>query len=352
MPDPIFQSEEHYRAAFIAGLERLLHTDQLGVFVMVLANSIYDPQIHTILGDKLKQRFAILSQQVRNLLTQGRSLEYADDDVPVFLKLMAIGLEDLQDTLFRRAEPWEVQFNHLRAFRPARMSDMVITSLRAPFDTDGFHFNKDFLRQEIIWEGSLLGDHCRLLYNKFPFAPLHGLLVIEPEKNHPQYLEKNTHEHYWQLLELLGKTLPDCGFGYNARGACSSINHLHVQMYAGKTGGYPIEQPQWRHNGGGQDYPLQVECFNTATESWRHIEQLHQQNQAYNLLYRPGKIYVIRRAMQGSYRQKNRLGGFAWAETCGSITTFNREIFKQLDAAEIMAELAELRLDDSLIRSS
>ncbi|WP_456379891.1 hypothetical protein [Thiolapillus sp.] len=344
MPDPIFQSEKHYRAAFVAGLELLLHTNQLGIFVLVLANSIYDPQIHAILGGKLKQRFAILSQQVRNQLIQGRSLEYADDDVPVFLKLMAIGLENLQDTLFRRAGPWEVQFNHLRAFRPARMSNMLITSLQAPFNTDDFHFNKDFLRQEIIWEGELLGDHCRLLYNKFPFAPLHGLLVLEPEKNHPQYLGRDTHEHYWQLLELLGKTLPDCGFGYNARGACSSINHLHVQMYAGKTGGYPIEQPQWRHNGGGQDYPLQVECFGSAMESWRHIERLHQRNHAYNLLYRPGKIYVIQRTMQGSYKQKNGLGSFAWAEACGSMTTFNRTAFSQLGADEITMELALLRL--------
>jgi len=344
MPDPIFQSEQHYRAVFIAGLENQLHTDQPGNFVLVLANSIYDPRIHAILGDRLEQRFGILSKQVRDLLIQGYSLEYANDDVLVFLKLMAIGLENLQSSLFRRAGCWEIQFNHLRAFRPARMSNMVVNELRAPFDANGFHFNQDFLRKEIIWEGELLGDHCRLLYNKYPFAPLHGLLVIEPEKNHPQYLGKDAHERYWRLLELLGNSLPDCGFGYNARGACSSINHLHVQMYAGKTGGYPIEQPQWRHNGGAQDYPLQVERFEAAAESWRYIEQLHQQNHAYNLLYRPGKIYVIQRAMQGSYKQKSSLGSFAWAEVCGSMTTFNREAFGQLGADEIIAELTALRL--------
>ncbi len=342
MPDPIFQDEEHYRAQFTRGLENLLQVEQLGAFILVLANSTYDPQIHAALGSQLQQRFEELSLKVKNLLTQGRSLEYADDDVPVFLKLMAIGLENLQDTLFRQAGPWEIQFNHLRAFRPARMSNDVVTDLLAPFDEKGFHFNKPFLDKEIIWEGELLGDHCRLLYNKFPFAPLHALLVIEPEKNHPQYLGQSAHEHYWRLLELLGKTLPDCGFGYNARGACSSINHLHVQMYAGKTGGYPVEQSTWRHNGGDRDYPLSVACFESADRAWRHIERLHQQNQAYNLLYRPGKIYIIHRAMQGGCQQKDGLSAYAWAETSGSMTVFNREMFERLSAEEIAAELARM----------
>lgn len=343
MPEPIFQDEEHYRVAFTAGLESQLHLEQLGAFILALANSTYDPQIHAALGSKLEQRFDELSRKVKGLLTQGRSLEYADDDVPVFLKLMAIGMDNLQDTLFRQAGPWEIQFNHLRAFRPARMSNQVISELRAPFDEDGFHFNKPFLDKEIIWEGELLGDHCRLLYNKFPFAPLHGLLVIEPQKNYPQYLGISAHEHYWRLLELLGETLPDCGFGYNARGACSSINHLHVQMYAGKAGGYPIEQLLWRHNGGNQDYPLRVACFENTSLSWEYIEHLHQQNHAYNLLYRPGKIYVIQRAMQGNCQQKDGLSGYAWAETCGSMTTFSREIFKRLGATEITTELARMR---------
>lgn len=343
MPDSIFQSEAHYRQIFTRGLEKMLSSDQLGAYILVLANSIYEPSIKHALADKLQQRYIQLSSHLRQQLILGLPPQHAEDDVSVFLMLMAIGLDNLQDTRFRDAGSWEIQFNHLRAFRPARMSNAVISSLHADFDPRKFHFNKPFLQKEIIWEGELLGAHCRLLYNKFPFAPLHGLLVMNPRDNLPQYLTQQVHEHHWQLLEQLAKTLPDCGFGYNARGACSSVNHLHMQMYAGKTGGYPVEQSHWTHNGGIQEYPLAVDCFQSASSAWKFIEQLHHRQLSYNLLYRPGKIYIIQRAMQGSYTQTEGLSGFAWAETCGAITLFNSTRFEQLDASDITASLKQLQ---------
>jgi diadenosine tetraphosphate (Ap4A) HIT family hydrolase len=343
MPNPIFQDESHYREVFSRGLDKLLDSDQLGAYILVLANSIYDPHIHAVLADKLQKRFVELSEQLRHTLIQGCPLQQAEDDIPVFLKLMAIGLNNLQPTQFRQAGSWEIQFNHLRAFRPARMSNEVISSLHADFSRQGFHFNKPFLQKETIWEGDLLDSHCRLLYNKFPFAPLHGLLVMEPHSNHPQYLLKEVHEHHWQLLEQLGRTLPDCGLGYNARGACSSVNHLHMQMYAGKTGGYPVEQEYWAHNGGNQKYPLPVNCFQSASSAWQLVEQLHQEQHSYNLLYRPGKLYVIQRAMQGRYSQTEGLSGFAWAESCGAVTVFSRDRFMQLQETDISQSLAQLQ---------
>ncbi len=53
------------------------------------------------------------SGSVRVKASNGRStrLEAPEDDLLVFLKLMAVGLENLQPTQFRRAGPWELQFN-------------------------------------------------------------------------------------------------------------------------------------------------------------------------------------------------------------------------------------------------
>ncbi len=55
------------------------------------------------------------------------------------------------------------------------MADAVIDSLQKPVDPVGFHFDQPFLRREILREGQLEGQSFRLLHNKFPFAPLHGL---------------------------------------------------------------------------------------------------------------------------------------------------------------------------------
>ena len=339
----LFENENRFRHAFSRGLEELLHHEQLGSFILVLANAIYDEGLWTQLQPAISRRFEQLASQVRQALSDGRRLEQAPDDVLVFLKLMAVGLDNLQVTRFRKTGPWQLQYNQLRAFRPARMSDDIVNDLHAPFDNNAFHFNKPFLRREIIWEGELLGHHCRLLYNKFPFAPLHGILVMEPDERHPQYLGKFAHEYLWQLLEALGEQLPDCGFGYNSRGACSSVNHQHVQTYAGKTGGYPIEESMWKHNGGSRPWPLPCDVFDNAEDAWHFIEDLHQRNQAYNLLYRPGRLFVIQRAMQGHYQHADWATGFAWAETAGAITLFNGEDFASLKEDAIQAELEKLR---------
>lgn len=343
MSASIFENITRLRQTFIDKLDALLNDPQLGSFILVLANAVYDPSIYQLLQSRLERRFNELSARLRQQLLEGQSLNHPQDDLLVFLKLMATGLDKLQQVQFCHAGPWELQYNHVRAFRPPRMSTAVVTKLHTPFDPQGFHFNKSFLRKEILWEGALLGDHCRLLYNKFPFAPLHGLLVVEPDEKHPQYLGKFAHEHTCNLLLYLGEALPDCGLGYNARGAYSSVNHQHLQLYVGKRGGYPVEQGFWRHNGGDQDYPLACEVFDTPAESWHFIEHLHSRNQGYNLLYRPGKLYVISRAMQGSYTHADWTGGFAWAETAGAITLFNKALFHSLDENTINEEMEKMR---------
>jgi len=339
-----FGSTEAYRDAFTHGLMELLHEDQLGAYILVLANAIHDPNVHRLLKPQLETRFRELSVLLTGYLEEGRSLDDASDDLLVFLKLMALGFERLQMCQSRQVGPWQIQYNQLRSFRPARMSNHAVTELFTPLGEEDFHFNKPFLEKEILWSGDLQGRNCSLLYNKFPFAPLHGLLVLEPEQNRPQFLDHETHGYLWQLVERLGDDMPGVGFGYNSRGAYASVNHQHFQMYVRDAGRFPVEQQAWTHRGGSLGYPLVCHCLASRERAWELLHGLHEANCAYNLLYRPGLLYIIPRAMQGSYQHAGWTSGFAWAETAGAITTFRSSDYAQLDEQQIAAELKKLAI--------
>ncbi len=338
LPAP-FHNTSEYRDAFTKGLREVLQHDQLGTYILVLANATYDAEIHHVLKSQLEKRFDQLAAILTEYLRQGRPLDHTSDDLLVFLKLMAVGFDQLEMSEFRQAGPWQIQYNQLRSFRPARMSNEVLHDLFKPFDEDGFHFSKSFLANEIMWRGNLNGQDCSLFYNKFPFASLHGLLVVEPQQHRPQFLDQDIHTYLWQLTEQLGNKMPGIGFGYNARGAYSSVNHQHFQMYLQDERVFPIEQSVWTHNGGATDYPLPCRRLTDMNDAWSALRELHESNQTYNLLYRPGVLYLTPRAMQGSYEHSGWTCGFAWAEVAGAVTTFRGCDFDQLDEQQITDEL-------------
>jgi hypothetical protein len=343
MNQEIFQSVERFSAAFTAGLDTMLEHEGLGVFILVCANAGFDTRIQQRLSDRLRQRFEAYSEQCRAALSQGRTLPDADDDVLVFLKLMAIGFDALQPTQRRTEGPWELQFNQLRAFRPPRMANTRVETLHLPFNENGFHFNKSFLRKECFWSGELQGREVELLYNKFPFVDFHGLLVPQREHNAPQFLTHDDHKYMWRVSEELGRSLPGVGFGYNAYGAFASVNHLHFQMFLRQTP-LPVQQARWLHNGGTELYPSRVERFDNAEAAWLYIEAMHRGGDSYNLLYLPGEIFCLPRRIQGSYQHAPWTGGFAWYEMCGGAVCFSQEGYAQLDGGMIEAEFARLRV--------
>ncbi len=342
---PLLRDRAGLAQRFAEGLERMLaQHDGLGVFILALANARHEPAVDERLRRPLEARFAALRDQVRATLAAGRTLPDAADDQEVFLRLALLGLEALPPTRYRQAGPWRLQYNLLRALRPPRMAHVRVSALHKPFDPDGFHFDRPFLRKEILWEGTLLGRAARLLYNKFPFAPLHGLLVLEPEAHRPQYLREADHHLAWRLCRAAGEGMPGFGLGYNSHGAYASVNHQHFQSFALEADErLPVEAPCWRHNGGDADYPLDCRRLTDPEAAWEAIEHLHREGRAYNLLYRPGILYLLPRHFQGSYRHAAWTGGFAWSETSGAITTFNADDFASLDAAAIEAELGKLR---------
>lgn len=339
-PAPLFASPQALRSAFAQGLEAMLHADVLGAFVLALANASFDEAMYRRLRGPLATAF----ERWCGCFDRGDTLALgaAPDDAAVFERLRAIGLAHLGLTRWRDVGDWQLQFNPLRALRPPRMSDTVVTRLYRPFDQTAFHFDKPFLRREVLWEGVLDGIAVRLLYNKYPFAELHGLLVPDPAGGHPQYLDAGWHAFIWRTTQRLGGALPGLGFGYNAHGAFASVNHLHFQMFVRSRGVYPIEAAHWRHNGGTRDYPLPVYRLEDADEAAVAIARLHQAGEAYNAIYRPGLLYLAPRRLQGSYQHSTWTGGFAWSEIAGAFTTFDEGDYARLQAGDLKAELARV----------
>jgi hypothetical protein len=337
----VFLSPEHFRAAFVAGLQRLLEDRGLGAYILVLANAGFEPALFTRLREALQAGFAYQCADLAARRQTGRLAELPPDDLAVFEQLQQIGLDRLEAARFRRAGPWEVQFNPLRALRPPRNAGALIEHLGAPFNPSAFNFNRPFLRKESIWTGELLGRAVDVLYNKFPFVEAHSLLVPERERGLAQYLTETAHLFAWALSGQLSATLPGVGLAYNAYGAYASVNHLHFQMFL-RERPLPVEAPEWAHNGGGKDYPCPCRVFDSADAAYAFIHHLHGQNTPYNLLYRPGKVYCLPRRFQGSYRSAEWSGGHAWYELCGGVTTFAAGHFAALDQAAIAGELEQL----------
>ena len=340
LPAP-FRSRDAFRSRFVEGLARLIAEPGLGPFILALANASFDAHLHHLLAPRLALRFEELAARCRETLRRGRPIAEPPDDLLVFLKLLAIGLDGLPTTAYRRAGPWELQFNVLRSFRPARATAARIASLHAPFAPEGFHFNRAFLRRELLWKGELAGRPGCLYYNKFPFVDLHGLWVPEPEAERPQLLTAGDHAHVWQLVETLGQTLPGAGAGYNAYGGGASVNHLHFQTFV-RPEPLPVEDASWRHNGGTGHYPAACEVHVDIDAAWAAIADQHAANHPYNLLYRPGRMYLLPRAFQGTVPQAPWVGGIAWYELSGGVTAFDLDDFQRLHAQDVAAELARI----------
>jgi hypothetical protein len=322
-----------FKADFAAGLQQMLTPDGLGAFILVLANSMQDADLRHLLKPDLERTFA-------QLLANNPAAP--PDDRSVFAALAEAGIDALGCWETCPQTPWELVINPLRSLRPARVSSDVFSRIHQPFDPAKFHFNKPFLRPEILWEGQWQGGQLRVLYNKFPFAPWHLLVVPEAEQCLPQYL---TYEHHARMCALVAEqatVLPGLGMAFNSVGAYASINQLHFQGFVRETP-FPLELARWQHNGGKEAYPLA--CFRTdsASAGWQIVDALHKANQPYNVLYRADGCYILPRQGQGLSALPDWAQGMAWHEVCGVFTLADRGALAGLSAAMITQQLTQLR---------
>jgi len=323
---------------FADGLAAMLESHRdLGVYILVLANAAYDPKLWTQLAPALAQRHAELATSLTDTLRHGEKPAEPDDDVMVFLKLNTIGFDHLGLMESRRAGPWEMMFNPIRALRPPRISGQTFEGLLRPFDPVGFHFNQPFLAKELLWEGHLAGKPARLLYNKFPFARLHGLLVPEPLRELPQCLTPELHGWAWHLCAHAG--MRGLCLGYNSHGAGASVNHMHFQSFV-QTDPLPVQDPRFAHNGGSAAYPLPCRRFTEPADAWLEIDRLHEQNTPYNLIYSRNCLHLVARLPQDSGKLSAQSRGYGWSEMAGAVTLFSRDAFDGLSALDFEADLA------------
>ncbi len=340
-----FASRADLERRFSAGLaDMLARHESLGVYILVLANALQEAALWDRLRGPLAHRHQLLGERIAGALREGQSPAEPDDDLTVFLKLWAIGFPHLAPVAAREiaapghaAPAWEAQFNPLRALRPARMSDNRVEGVMRPFDARGFHFNKPFLSKEIFWEGALRGKPARLLYNKFPFAPLHGLLVPDPLDKHPQFLTPELHGWAWDVARDAGAAIPGFGLAYNSFGAYASVNHLHFQTFA-------RERPLPAQTDPAGSYPLARPHFTDREAAWRKLDELHEHNHVYNLVYSSSGVLIIPRARQGEITPETWSAGFAWSEVAGVFPLASRADYETLDHAALHAALARLSL--------
>lgn len=340
----LFASPAGFRQGFEDGLHRMLDIGGLNLFILVAANASFDTALFSHLQPHLEATYRQLLARFREALRHGSRVEEADDDLLVFMKIACIGFDALHLTEQRRAGVWEVQFNHLRSFRPLRNSQRPMTTIRAPFDTQGFNFNRSFMQQEILWSGEMLGRHFNLYYNKFPFVDLHSLLVPEPERCLPQFHHHEMHTFVWDLVRRMSAALPGIRIGYNALGAFASVNHLHYQLFL-REQPLPVERAAWVQNGGADPYPVDCRLFVSADDAWRFVERLHARNEAYNLLYTAAGMYCMPRKIQGRFPLADWSNGFSWYEMSGGMITFNHNDFAALREHSISEGLGLARLD-------
>lgn len=328
-----------FKSLFVLQLKAMLADDQLGAFILVLANSLQDAELRAALKSALHDNFAVLKAAVRT-----GELQAPPDDMAVFKQLLELDIDQLPLWQSRQAGNWELALNSMRRLRPARASKEVLSSIIQPFDDSRFHFNKPFLQPEILWQGEYEGEYLRVLYNKFPFAPYHLLIALAPQDNLPQVMRARDHDYIFSLAASVAKIFRGFGIGYNSLGAGASVNHLHFQGFV-REQAFAIEQDEWTHNGGNRAYPLMVQCFDAPAEAWACIQQLTAQDRAFNCLYRGGRCYVAPRQYQGAVGLPVWLDGAGWLDLAGVITVPDNETFERLDADAIAQALARLDRD-------
>jgi hypothetical protein len=329
-----------FKSLFVNQLRNMLSDDELGAFILVLANSLQDAFLKAELDQDLRKNFIALQ---RNLING--ELNAAKDDLDVFEKLLELDLGDLSAWKRRSAGDWEISFNTLRQLRPVRASGQKFTSIKQAFDAGKFHFNKAFLEPEILWQGVCRDVAVKVLYNKFPFADYHLLIVVSPEADSPQLLTREIHDYAFALVAETAPVLPGFGFGYNSLAAGASVNHIHFQGFI-RQQEFPIEKSHWSHNGGDMNYPLAAGYFSSAESSWAYLHKLTDKDIAFNCLYRDHGCYIVPRKYQNSAELPGWIAGAGWTDAAGVITVSDVATYNLLDDQSISDALALLSVKD------
>jgi len=335
----IAEDINQFKNLFVTQLKNMLSADELGAFILVLANSHQD----TFLQNELRHALATTFVALKDNFVAGR-LNATQDDSDVFKQLLDVDLEDMPAWRYKTIGNWQVVCNSMRQLRPARTSSQILTTIKQPYDEVKFHFNKPFLKPEILWEGLYKKLKLRVLYNKFPFSDHHLLVVVSPEKNSSQILTQEVHQYASAMSHEVSEVFPGFGLGFNSLAAGASVNHLHFQGFI-RDQDFPIENSFWKHHGGDVDYPLTVKCFTDTDLAWDYISDLINQDIAFNCLYRKHSCYIIPRKYQSTVELPDWLAGAGWLDVAGVMTVSDETTFDSIDEQSVTQALGLLIKD-------
>jgi hypothetical protein len=330
------QNIDRFKNQFITHLKKMLDSDKLGAFILVLANSQQDSEVRQALHADIESAFGDIKKRFDDIKETS-----PQDDVDVFEQLPGINLSDIPIWKTRKEGPWDIVCNTIRKLRPARASAQVLNSIKKDFDASGFHFNKTFLKPEILWQGGYRDIQLRVLYNKFPFADYHLLIVVSPEDERAQLLDQVSHKLIYDLVQQCSERLAGFGVGFNSLAAGASVNHLHFQGFFRQVL-LPIEDACWKHNGGEDEYPLTVYRYHDAVSAWAKIKQFIEQDVAFNCLYRADACYVVPRKYQGTVALPDWLKGAGWLDVAGVMTVSDEAAFHSITTDLISRSLKQL----------
>jgi diadenosine tetraphosphate (Ap4A) HIT family hydrolase len=320
-----------FKKLFVNKLKAMLSDDELGAFILVLANSLQDDFLRQELSSDLKDNFSVLKDKF-----SAGELKATQDDLDVFKQLLDTDIQQLQVWKTRVEGDWQVVCNVMRKLRPARVSTQILSSITQSFDDSRFHFNKPFLKPEILWQGEHKNKIIRVLYNKFPFSDYHLLIVVSPEENLAQVLTREMHRYISALAEEMAQLLPGFGVGFNSLAAGASVNHLHFQGFV-REQEFTVEKLSELN-----DYPLTVKRFFDAESSWQYLQTLVTKDIAFNCLYRKNVCYVVPRKYQGSVELPEWLAGAGWIDVSGVMTVSDEKSFYAIDEKSVKKSLALL----------
>lgn len=330
-----------FKKHFENKLGNMLAPDELGSFILVLANSLQDSELQSQLAEKLESNFSELNNRYDKGTLQG-----SPDDLTVFKALQKTGIKHYTAWQTRRIDSvkqWQCAYNPLRGLRPERASNETFASLQKPFDENAFHFDKPFLKPEILSNEVFQNTKLQMMYHKFPFAPYHLLIVIEASQHNSQYLDKETHQLAWNLTHHIEGNIPGFAIAYNSLGAGASVNHQHIHGFV-DTNPMAVEQSIWIHNGGDQNYPLPCKRLESVEASWDYLRQLHERNQPYHILYREGICFILQRLAQGIKDLPAWLPSVGWYEACGGFNLVDQITYNTIKADEIEFGLSQLQI--------
>lgn len=327
----LLSCSESYKQAFVEGLIDILNNKTAGTFILACANIFQHPELLTTTSERLDECYNNIKTRYQQCADNNQQPDDADD-IAVMNRIISIGFHNLQPLqskqINKNSVPYRVNFNQLRSLRPARMSSLKKISLNTPFNPDGFHFDKAFLKKEMFAEGDYKGHKISLLYNKFPFIDYHALLVVDKKQLHNQFLTKKYLDYIFQLQATTEPDIPELVTAYNSIGAGASVNHLHFQLFL-ESRPLAIFSSSVVHNGGTETYPANCQVFNSTEKCWQYLQRLHDTNTPYNLLFKNRTLFCLPRKIPSRELAQFNIASYGWSEMAGIFTLNNLTDFEQ-----------------------